>query len=105
MSMAGCCLTAPCSGLARATCKAPQAALTRPLRVAGGAGPYDPRVGLIATLYLPPEAGPVTDGMVAEVAGSSYVLSQCRWAADPTSAAGGLGCWVATCTGTDTWGP
>ena len=103
--MGGCCLTAPCSGLARATYRPPQAALTRLLQGGGGHGPYDPQVGLVATLYLPPEAGPVTDGMVAQVAGASYVLSQCRWAADPTSSTGGVGCWVATCTGTDGWGP
>lgn len=72
----------------------------------GGHGPYDPQVGPLATLYLPPEAGPITDGMVAQAQGQTWVLSQARQVHDPINPAGpgGLSCWVATCTGTDQWG-
>jgi hypothetical protein len=71
---------------------------------AGGHGPYAPALVPLATLYLPPEAGPVTDGMVAQVGGKAYALSQVRWVSDPVNPdVAGLGCWVAQCEGTDQW--
>ena len=67
----------------------------------GGHGPYEPRSGALATLYLPPDA-PVADGVIAEVGGQHYALSQARPVTDPTGT-GALDCWVATATGTDKW--
>ncbi len=70
---------------------------------AGGHGPFAPQHGLLAVLYLPPDA-PVTEGMVAEVGGQHYHLSQARLVKDPLGS-GGLDCWVAVATGTDDWPP
>jgi hypothetical protein len=69
----------------------------------GGHGPYDPRTGELATLYLPPDA-PLSDGLVAEVGGRHFALSQARLTLDPTGS-GALDCWVAVATGTDGWAP
>jgi len=69
----------------------------------GGHGPYDPNAGALAQLYLPPDA-PVADGVIAEVDGQHYWLSQARPVRDPRGG-GGLDCWVATATGTGGWPP
>ena len=67
----------------------------------GGAGPYAPRAGAAAVLYLPPDA-PVTDGLVATVAGRSYYLGRSRLVTDPTGS-GDLDCYVAEATSADEW--
>lgn len=68
----------------------------------GGAGPYSPAHSSSAQLYLPPDA-PVADGVIAEVRGEHYALSQSRLVTDPTGSAA-LDCWAATATGTSTYG-
>jgi hypothetical protein len=70
---------------------------------AGGHGPYDPLAGSAGVLYLPPDA-PVEDGMVAELRGARYALSQCYRVPDPI-AGGALDCWAAIATGLDGWPP
>jgi len=67
----------------------------------GGHGPYDPNAGALAALYLPPDA-PVADGVIAEVGGQHFYLSQSRPVHDPRGS-GDLDCWVATATGTEGW--
>jgi hypothetical protein len=67
----------------------------------GGHGPYDPRSGALALLYLPPDA-PVADGLIAEVGGQTFALSQTRPVHDPRGT-GDLDCWVAVATGTGGW--
>lgn len=69
----------------------------------GGHGPYDPRSGASATLYLPPDA-PVADGLVATVAGRRFYLSQTRLVTDPRGT-GDLDCYVATATESGQWVP
>jgi len=67
----------------------------------GGSGPYDPRAGELATLYLPPSA-PVADGLAADVGGRRYYLSQTRYISDPTGTAA-LDVWAATATESGQW--
>lgn len=67
---------------------------------AGGHGPYDPSSGLTGVLYLPPDARPV-EGAPARIRGQRWVISQVREIPDPADT--GLGCWMATATGTGRW--
>lgn len=67
----------------------------------GGAGPYAPRAGASAVLYLPATA-PVADGLVAEVGSQRFYLSASRFVLDPRGT-GDLDCWVATATSADDW--
>jgi hypothetical protein len=63
----------------------------------GGHGPHDPAAHPSAVLYLPP-AAPVAEGMVAEVGGRLWALSQVRRVTDPRGL-DDLDCWTATATG------
>jgi len=67
----------------------------------GGHGPYDPRAGASAVLYLPADA-PVADGLVASVGSQSFYLSASRFVTDPRGT-GDLDCWVANATSADDW--
>ena len=70
---------------------------------AGGHGPFDPLAGAAGVLYLPPDA-PVADGMVAELRGERFALSQTYRVPDPLPG-GALDCWAAIATGLDGWPP
>ena len=67
----------------------------------GGYGPHNPARSPSGVLYLPPEACPV-EGASARVRGRWWVLSQVRDITDPGGT--GLGCYMATVTGTEGWG-
>jgi len=68
----------------------------------GGFGPFAPNAQPIGVLYLPPEAAPA-EGMVAEVDGERYALSQVRPVRDPTGT-GALDCWVAVAQDSSVYG-
>lgn len=68
---------------------------------AGGRGPYAPAAGLVGVLYLPMDAAPA-EGSAVRARGLGFVLSQVREITDPADT--GLGCWMATATGTGEWG-
>jgi len=72
------------------------------MREGGGQGPFGPNVVDTAMLYLPSDA-PVSEGMVAEVRGERYVLSQVHPVLDPTGT-GGLDCLVASAARDTVWG-
>jgi hypothetical protein len=63
---------------------------------AGGGGPFAPASIATSVLFLPPDA-PVADGLIADVAGQRFALSQTRIVADPRGTAD-LDCWTATAT-------
>jgi hypothetical protein len=69
----------------------------------GGHGPHAPNVQPGAILYLPPGA-PVADGVVAEIGGQRFALSQARYVTDPRGT-GDLDCWVATADDDQFGGP
>jgi hypothetical protein len=66
----------------------------------GGRGPFAPAQSAAGQLFLPLDA-PVTEGITADIRGSTYVLSQTHVVADPLG--GDLGCWEATVTEVTTW--
>lgn len=70
----------------------------------GGHGPFDPLAGAAGVLYLPPDA-PVEDGMLAELRGQRFALSQAFYVTDPADPGGALDCWAAVATGLDGWPP
>jgi hypothetical protein len=81
----------------------PQAGRSDPLAAEGGGrGPFEPARDAVANLYLPPEAGPLVDGMTAVIEGVPYVLSQTRRIDDPLDP-DDLTCWVAVAAAFNTW--